>query len=221
MREYDVDSGMSLYKLREYMDRELGFSPDQMTVFDTLSAAGKFSRRIGLFDFGDGSMDMITIDNTVSHEETVLRYVYNLTQNLCIELRLEGEQEFNRRLSYPVLVAEKGRNPEPPCLTVRRSRRGGLLRGRRAARGRGERIAAPHERKEADTGTRAYGCGQDRLCHTAGPEVLFSRDILRFPPDIQGDAYRHGPSVGGAAAAGAALLHLQSLGIGLLLSRSL
>ena len=112
MREYDVDSGMSLYKLREYMDRELGFSPDQMTVFDTLSAAGKFSRRIGLFDFGDGSMDMITIDNTVSHEETVLRYVYNLTQNLCIELRLEGEQEFNRRLSYPVLVAEKGRNPD-------------------------------------------------------------------------------------------------------------
>ena len=107
MREYDVDSGMSLYKLREYMDRELGFSPDQMTVFDTLSAAGKFSRRIGLFDFGDGSMDMITIDNTVSHEETVLRYVYNMTQNLCIELRLEGEQEFNRRLSYPVLVADE------------------------------------------------------------------------------------------------------------------
>ena len=70
------------------------------------------SRRIGLFDFGDGSMDRITIDNTVSHEETVLRYVYNLTLSLCIELRLEGEQEPNRRLSYPVLVAEKGRNPD-------------------------------------------------------------------------------------------------------------
>ena len=25
MREYDVDSGMSLYKFREYMARELGF----------------------------------------------------------------------------------------------------------------------------------------------------------------------------------------------------
>ena len=112
MREYDVDSGMSLYKLREYIDRELGFSPDQMTVFETLSAAGKISRRIGLFDFGDGSMDRITINNTVSHEETVLRYVYNLTLSLCIELRLEGEQEPNRRLSYPVLVAEKGRNPD-------------------------------------------------------------------------------------------------------------
>ena len=81
-------------------------------MFETLSAAGKLSRRIGLFDFGDGSMDRITIDNTVSHEETVLRYIYNLTLNLCIELRLEGEQEFNRRLSYPVLVAEKGRNPD-------------------------------------------------------------------------------------------------------------
>ncbi len=107
-----MDSRMSLYKLREYMDRELGFSPDQMTVFETFSANGKPSRRIGLFDFGDGSMDRITIDNTVSHEETVLRYVFNLNLNLCIELRLEGEQEFNRRLSYPVLVAEKGRNPD-------------------------------------------------------------------------------------------------------------
>lgn len=107
-----MDSRMSLYKLREYMDRELGFSPDQMTLFETFSANGKLSRRIGLFDFGDGSMDRVSIDNTVSHEETVLRYVFNLNLNLCIELRLEGEQEFNRRLSYPVLVAEKGRNPD-------------------------------------------------------------------------------------------------------------
>lgn len=112
MREYDIDSRMNLYKLHEYLDRELGFSPDQITVFETLSATGKILRRLGLFDFGDGSMDMISIDNTVSHEETVLRYIYNVNLNLCIELRLEGEQEFNRRLSYPVLISEKGRNPD-------------------------------------------------------------------------------------------------------------
>lgn len=112
MREYDLESRMSLFRLHEYLDRELGFSPDQMTVFETLSPAGKLTRRIGLFDFGDGSMDMITLENTVSREEPVLHYVYNLSKNLRIELRLEGEQEFNRRLSYPVLIAEKGRNPD-------------------------------------------------------------------------------------------------------------
>lgn len=112
MREYDLDSRMNLFKLREYLDRELGFSPDQMTVFETFSAEGKMSRRLGLFDFGDGSMDMVTLDDTVSHNESILRYVFNLNLNLCIDLRLEGEQEFNRRLSYPVLVAEKGRNPD-------------------------------------------------------------------------------------------------------------
>ena len=83
-----------------------------MTVFDTFSATGKPKRRIGLFDFGDGSMDMITIENTVSKEETVLRYVYNLNLHLALELNLEGEQEYNRRYSYPMLVAEKGRNPD-------------------------------------------------------------------------------------------------------------
>ena len=112
MREYDLESRMSLFRLHEYLDRELGFSPDQMTVFETLSPAGKLTRRIGLFDFCDGSMDMITLENTVSREEPVLHYVYNLSKNLRIELRLEGEQEFNRRLSYPVLIAEKGRNPD-------------------------------------------------------------------------------------------------------------
>ena len=32
--------------------------------------------------------------------------------NLFMELSLESETEFNPRLSYPLLVAEKGRNPD-------------------------------------------------------------------------------------------------------------
>ena len=57
-------------------------------------------------------MDMITLENTLAKEETLLRYTYNLHLHLAIELNLEGEQEFNRRFSYPMLVAEKGRNPD-------------------------------------------------------------------------------------------------------------
>lgn len=112
MREYDVDARISLFRLHEFLDRDLGFSPDQMTLFETVSAKGKILRRIGLFDFGDGAMDMITVENTFSREEHILRYVYNINLNLCIELVFESESEFSPRCSYPMLVAEKGRNPD-------------------------------------------------------------------------------------------------------------
>lgn len=112
MREYDIDARMSLYRLHEFLDRDLGFSPDQMTLFETVSSKGKLMRRIGLFDFGDGAMDMITVENTVSRDEHILRYVYNVNLDLYIELLLESESEYSPRNSYPMLVAEKGRNPD-------------------------------------------------------------------------------------------------------------
>ena len=112
MREYDVDSRMSLFRLREFLDRDLCFSPDQMTMFETVSAKGAVMRRLGLFDFGDGSMDMVTLDDTVTREEPVLRYIYNMNRNFFLELSLQSESEYNPRLSYPVLIAEKGRNPD-------------------------------------------------------------------------------------------------------------
>ena len=112
LRIYDIDARMSLYRLHEFLDGDLGFSPDQMTVFETLSDKGKVMRRIGLFDFGDGSMDRVSVENTYIEGAAVLRYVYNLSMNLFLDLRFEEEQDCNPRLSYPVLVAEKGRNPD-------------------------------------------------------------------------------------------------------------
>ena len=38
--------------------------------------------------------------------------MYNIGKGLFIELRFESEADYNPRLSYPVLVAEKGRNPD-------------------------------------------------------------------------------------------------------------
>ena len=35
MREYELETGMSLFRLHEFLDRDLGFSPDQMTVVET------------------------------------------------------------------------------------------------------------------------------------------------------------------------------------------
>lgn len=112
MREYELETRMSLFKLHEFLDRDLGFSPDQMTMFETLSGKGEIMRRIGLFDFGDGSMDRVSVEDTQKEGAAALRYVYNIGKGLFLELRFVSEAEYSPRRSYPVLVAEKGRNPD-------------------------------------------------------------------------------------------------------------
>ncbi len=111
MREYELETGMSLFRLHEFLDRDLGFSPDQMTVFETLSGKGEIMRRIGLFDFGDGSMDRVSVEDAFK-DGAAVRYVYNMGKGLSLELRFVSEAEYSPRRSYPVLVAEKGRNPD-------------------------------------------------------------------------------------------------------------
>ncbi len=112
MREYELDSSMSLFKLHDFLSSDLDFAPDQMTVFDTAGKDGKKIRRIGPFDFGDGAMDTVHLGQTVERGEVILRYHYNMGLKLYIELLLLGEVEANPRSSYPALVAEKGRNPD-------------------------------------------------------------------------------------------------------------
>ncbi len=112
MREYDLDSSMSLYKLHDFLCDDLDFSMDQMTVFDTAGKDGKKIRRIGPFDFGDGAMDTVHVAQTIERGEVILRFYYNMGLKLFIELLLVGEVARNPRHSYPVLVAEKGCNPD-------------------------------------------------------------------------------------------------------------
>ena len=112
MREYEIKGETTLYKLHDFLTNDLDFAPDQMVAFRGLNAADKVMGEYGLFDMGDGSMDMITIEKTIKRGETSLLYVFDLRKDRVIKLTLVGEVEESRRVSYPRLVAEKGRNPE-------------------------------------------------------------------------------------------------------------
>ena len=112
MREYEVRGETSLYKFHDYLQNDLEFSPDQMGAFRGLDEGEKFRSEYGLFDMGDGSMDMVTVEKTVKKGEVNLLYVFDLRKDRVIKLTLMGEVEESRRASYPRLVAEKGRNPE-------------------------------------------------------------------------------------------------------------
>lgn len=112
MREYEVKGETSLYKLHDFLQNDLDFSPDQIVVFRGLDEKGKFRSEYGLFDMGDGSMDMITVEKTLSKGEITLSYVFDLRKDRVINLTFIGEVDLAPRASYPRLVAEKGRNPE-------------------------------------------------------------------------------------------------------------
>lgn len=112
MREYEVKGETSLYRLHDYLVNDLDFSPDQMVVFRGLDAGGKTKSEYGLFDMGDGSIDMVKVEDTVKKGEETLHYVFDIRKDRVIVLTLMGEVQLSPRTSYPRLVAEKGRNPE-------------------------------------------------------------------------------------------------------------
>ncbi len=112
MREYEIKGDTSLYKLHDFLVNDLDFSPDQMVAFRGLDENDKLRSEYGLFDMGDGSMDMVTIAKTIGKGEVNLLYVFDIRKDRVIKLSLAGEVEESRRASYPRLVAEKGRNPE-------------------------------------------------------------------------------------------------------------
>lgn len=112
MREYEIKGETTLYKLHEFLVNDLDFSPDQMVAFRGLSPEGKVMSEYGLFDMGDGSMDMITIEKTVGKGEQDILYVFDMRRDRIIKLSLVGEVDQVPRASYPRLVAEKGRNPD-------------------------------------------------------------------------------------------------------------
>lgn len=112
MREYEIKGDTSLYRLHDFLVNDLDFSPDQMVAFRGLDEVDKLRSEYGLFDMGDGSMDMVTVQGTIAKGEVNLLYVFDLRKDRVIKLSLMGEVEESRRASYPRLVAEKGRNPE-------------------------------------------------------------------------------------------------------------
>lgn len=107
-----MDTSISLYRLHEFLCRDLEYSSDQMVYFEAIDKKGEPVKRYGLFDFGDGSMDTVSLQSTIDNEELVLKYVYNVPMGLSIILTFISEQEYNRKLDYPCLVNEKGRIPD-------------------------------------------------------------------------------------------------------------
>ena len=112
MRVYEVKDDMSLFKFNQFIVNDLGFSPDQMTIFEGYDAKGKMTSEYGLFDMGDGSMDKVTFAKTLGKEENELHFVFDMRNDRCIKLEFLGEGDFAPMRAYPFLSEEKGSAPD-------------------------------------------------------------------------------------------------------------
>ncbi len=110
-REYEIRSETKLYKLHEYLRFDLGFAPDQMVVFEALDKDGVLCSEYGLFDMGDGSMDAVSLGNTLERDEIVLNYVFDLAQGRYLQLHYLSQEDETPWASYPRTVLEKGLAP--------------------------------------------------------------------------------------------------------------
>lgn len=112
MREYEVKSETTLFRLHTFLQNNLGFAPDQMIMFLAYDADGVLKHRYGLFDLGGGSVDTVSLEKTLRRGEVELRYVYGIKDGTYISLAYSGEGEYSAKNSYPRQTAEKGINPD-------------------------------------------------------------------------------------------------------------
>jgi hypothetical protein len=103
---------MTLFRFNAFITDNLGFSPDQMVMFEGYDEKGTLCSEYGLFDMGDGAMDTITFEKVLERGETELHYVFDLRNDRYIRLIYEGETSYLPMRAYPALVEEKGQNPD-------------------------------------------------------------------------------------------------------------
>jgi len=112
LRRYHIESDMTLYDLHIFLQHDMGFAPDQMVMFKGINDKGRVRSQYCLFDLGDGAMDAVTLEQTLKKGEVALVWVYNIKNNCGITLTFEQETQERPRCNYPLLVEEKGQNPQ-------------------------------------------------------------------------------------------------------------
>lgn len=110
-RIYEVKANMSLYSFHKQMRADMDFPQDQMVLFKGLDQAGTVIARYGIFDLGSGTIDSVTIEQTLKAGIVSFIYFYDTVNVKSVTLTCEGEAEPRGDVVYPLLVESKGPNP--------------------------------------------------------------------------------------------------------------
>ena len=89
----------------------MSFPQDQLVLFKAMDKDGNVSSRYGIVDLGAGTIDSVTIEQTLKKGEVSFTYFYDTTNAKSVIVSYEGEAEPSPGVVYPILVATKGPDP--------------------------------------------------------------------------------------------------------------
>lgn len=102
----------TLYEFHKRMRDDLEFPHDQLIQFKGLDANGALVARYGMFDLGAGSVDEVTVAQTVEKGIASFQYFYNVAERKSVIVTYEGCDEDAPSPSDIVLTEQKGPIPE-------------------------------------------------------------------------------------------------------------
>lgn len=109
-RLYVVNGHNSLYTFHKQLRDDLEFPLDQPILFKSFDAEGAVAARYALVDLGSGTVDDVTVEQTVKAGIVKFMYFYDIQAKKYVILTLEGE-ESRGDVSLPVVIDSKGPLP--------------------------------------------------------------------------------------------------------------
>ena len=109
LRVYVVNGANTLYTFHKQLRADLEFPVDQPILFKAFDAEGNVAARYALIDIGSGSVDNITVAQTIKAGITSFQYYYDVQSRKYVIITLEGQEPGS--VSSPTVIESKGPNP--------------------------------------------------------------------------------------------------------------
>lgn len=108
-RLYIINSANSLYTFHKQLRDDLEFPVDQPILFKAFDANGNVVARYALMDIGYGSVDNVTIADTIKGGVSSFVYFYDTQAKKSVTVTLEGES--TEKTTAPRSIEAKGPVP--------------------------------------------------------------------------------------------------------------
>ncbi len=99
----------TLYEFHKQMRADMEFPQDQLIMFKAMDAGGGVLARYGLFDLGSGTVDNVTVAQTVKKGVASFLYFYDVPNRKSVIVTFDGTEE--KPECPPAIVEVKGPNP--------------------------------------------------------------------------------------------------------------
>lgn len=108
-RLYVVNGNSSLYTFHKHLRDDLEFPLDQPILFKSFDEGGAVAARYALVDLGSGTVDDVTVAQTVQAGIVKFMYFYDVLAKKYVIVTLEGEAD--ETVTVPVIIDSKGPLP--------------------------------------------------------------------------------------------------------------